>query len=146
MSWNGGFIRAAYQLVKTIGGVDYSNGRYAHGRTATMTVRCCTTRITKLMKRPQRLHARVKRLPAFQQFSADGCVRYALLAKQGPRYGNSLFRIVRRFADPPLMLSVASITRDNVPGAAMESPDPFRVPAQDIRMGQHLGLFAYGIA
>jgi chromate transporter len=29
---------------------------------------------------------------------------------------------------------------------AMESADPFWVPAQDIRMRQHFGLFAYSIA
>jgi hypothetical protein len=44
------------------------------------------------------------------------------------------------------MLQIAAVAWDNVSRTAMESADPFRVPAQDIRTRQHFGLFAYGIA
>ena len=44
------------------------------------------------------------------------------------------------------MPQIAAVAWDNFPWTAMESADSVRVPVQDIRMGQHLGLFAYGIA
>lgn len=67
-------------------------------------------------------------------------------AKYRPRYRYGLLGVIRSLTNPPFMLQIAAVAWDNVPWTAMESADPFRVPVQDIRMGQHLGLFAYGIA
>ena len=82
----------------------------------------------------------------FKQLSANCRVRHLLHAKKRHRYRDGLFCVIRSLTNPPFMLQIAAVAWDNVPGKAMKSADSPRVPAQDISMGQHLGLFAYGIA
>ena len=98
------------------------------------------------MKFPERPHARMHALRAFQHFPADAHMRDAPITDDGPRNGKRPLRIVGRFADAPLAFRIAGIAGNDRARSAFEAPDASRIPAQHIVARQHLRLLANGIA
>src|SRR5439155_561652 len=52
------------------------------------------------------------------------------------------FSVIRGFPDPPLVLRISHVSRDDRPGSSVETADAVGIPTEHVFMRQHLGLLA----
>jgi hypothetical protein len=104
-------------------------------------------RIAALVEFPKRSDPRVHALPARpQHLPADRRMGDLSIADDRVRDGDGSFGIVSGLPDSPLVFRIAAITRDDVAGCPFETTNAVCVPSGDLRVRQHLGLLADGVA
>jgi hypothetical protein len=103
--------------------------------------------IVGLVKLPQRTNAGMHALPAGpQHLPADARMHHLPITDDRPRDGDRALRVVGRLADPPLVLRVSGVARDDVTGWSFKATNPFCVPSGDLLAREHLGLLADGVS
>ena len=84
-------------------------------------------------------------LLALQEFPSDRLVSGPVVTEERSCHRQSLFGIVGRLADAPF-IPLPGIAGNDISRLAVESANPAGIPTLHISCGQHLRLFANGIA
>jgi len=87
----------------------------------------------------------VEGLFALQEFLSDRFVSGPAVTEERSRHRQSLFGVIGRLADSPF-ISLPGVAGNNISRLAVESGNPAGIPTLHIGSGQHLRLFANGIA
>ena len=111
------------ETVQRVDSVDDAHRSDADRRSTAVVHDGNSCRVACLVKLPERRDAGVHALRAAEHFTPDALVSDAPIADDGPRNGDRAFRVVGGLTDPPLVLRVAGVARNDFTRGALKTAD-----------------------
>ena len=109
-----------------------TNRCYSNRSSTSVMLLCGTRWITGLMEFPQRLDVRMHAFGAVQHFPTDTGVGDHPVTNDGSGNSERPLSVIRRFADAPLPLQIAFVSRNDVARRAFETGNALRIPTEDV--------------